>query len=140
MSGLRLEDLNLGQSAEREWTVSEATLAAFAEVSGDANPLHMDEAYAAASPFKGRVAHGMLVGSYISAVLGMQLPGPGAIYQSQSLKFRRPVRIGDRVLARVAIKAIDEAKGHVTLSTVCSVAGKRVVDGEAVVVVSRRGG
>ncbi len=140
MSGLFLEDLSVGQSAQREWTVSEAAVAAFAEVSGDTNPLHLDEAYAAGTQFKGRVAHGMLAGGYISAVLGMQLPGPGAIYVSQSLKFRRPIRIGDRVLARATIKEIDERKGHVTLSTVCSVAGKKVVDGEAVAIVSRRGG
>jgi 3-hydroxybutyryl-CoA dehydratase len=139
LTGLFLEDLSLGQSAEREWTVSEATIAAFAEVSGDANPVHLDEDYAAGTAFKGRIAHGMLAGSYISAVIGMQLPGPGTIYLSQALKFRRPVRIGDRVLARVSVTAIDEGKAHVTLSTLCSVNGKAVVEGEAVVMVSRRG-
>ena len=139
MSGLVLEDLSPGQTAEREWTVTEAVIAAFAEVSGDDNPVHLDEAFAATTPFKGRIAHGMLAGSYISAVIGMQLPGPGTIYLSQALRFRRPVRIGDRVLARVVITAIEEAKAHVTLSTVCSVNGKAVVEGEAVVMVSRRG-
>ena len=138
LSGLFLEDLSVGQSAQREWTVSEAAVAAFAEVSGDANPMHLDEAYAAATQFKGRIAHGMLAGGYISAVLGMQLPGPGSIYLSQSLRFRRPIRIGAQLLARATITAIDEAKAHVTLSTVCSVAGKTVVEGEAVVVVPRR--
>jgi len=138
VSGLVLEDLSLGQTAEREWTVTETVITAFAEVSGDDNPVHLDEAFAAATPFKGRIAHGMLAGSYISAVIGMQLPGPGTIYLSQALRFRRPVRIGDTVLARVVITAIDEAKAHVTLSTVCSVNGKAVVEGEAVVMVSRR--
>ncbi|QUD87682.1 MaoC family dehydratase [Phenylobacterium montanum] len=140
MSGLQLEDLSVGQSAERAWTVSEAVIQAFAEVSGDANPVHLDEAYASTTQFKGRIAHGMLAASYISAVIGMQLPGPGSIYLSQSLKFRRPVKIGDGVTARVEIVAIDEAKAHVTLRTVCSVNGKAVVEGEAVVMVSRRGG
>ena len=140
MTGLVLEDLSVGQTAERSWTVSAATIVAFAEVSGDANPVHLDEDFAATSVFKGRVAHGMLAASYISAVIGMQLPGPGTIYLSQALKFRRPVRIGDTVTARVTVSAIDADKAHVTLTTVCAVAGKAVVEGEAVVMVSRRGG
>ena len=139
MSGLVVEDLSVGQSAERSWTVSEATIAAFAEVSGDRNPLHLDEAFAAAGPFHGRIAHGMLAASYISAVLGDQLPGPGAIYLSQTLKFLRPVRIGDTVTVAVTIASIDPVKGHVGLNTVCKVSGKRVVAGEAEVLVSRRG-
>ena len=140
MTGLVLEDLSVGQTAERSWTVSAATIVAFAEVSGDANPVHLDEDFAATSVFKGRVAHGMLAASYISAVIGMQLPGPGTIYLSQALKFRRPVRIGDTVATRVSVTAIDEAKAHVTLATVCTVGGKSVVEGEALVMVSRRGG
>ncbi len=140
MTGLVLEDLSLDQAAERSWLVSEATIAAFVEVSGDANPVHLDEAFAAKTAFKGRIAHGMLAASYISAVIGMQLPGPGTIYLSQALKFRRPVRIGDTVVVRVSITGIDTARAQVTLSTLCSVGGKSVVDGEAVVMVSRRGG
>jgi 3-hydroxybutyryl-CoA dehydratase len=140
VTGLVLEDLSVGQTAERSWTVSAATIVAFAEVSGDANPVHLDEDFAATTVFKGRVAHGMLAASYISAVIGMQLPGPGTIYLSQALKFRRPVRIGDTVTARVTVSAIDADKAHVTLATVCTVAGKAVVQGEAVVMVSRRGG
>src|SRR5271170_4522447 len=97
LAGLCLEDLSVGQSAARTRTVTEADIVAFAAVTGDENPVHMDEAYAAATPFKGRIAHGMLSAGYISAVLGVDLPGPGAIYLSQSLRFRRPVRIGDEV-------------------------------------------
>ena len=100
MSGLKLEDLSIGQTAERAHTVSEATIAAFAEVSGDHNPVHLDAAFAAQTPFKERIAHGMLSAAYISAVLGNDLPGPGAIYLSQTLAFRRPVKIGDVVTAR----------------------------------------
>jgi 3-hydroxybutyryl-CoA dehydratase len=139
LAGLCLEDLSVGQSAVRSRTVSEADIEAFAEVTGDLNPVHLDEAYAKETTFKGRIAHGMLSAGYISAVLGVDLPGPGAIYLSQSLRFRRPVRIGDTVEAKVTVAAIDLDKGRVTLQTVCSVGGKAVVDGDAVVMVSRRG-
>ena len=139
LAGLCLEDLSVGQSSARTRTVTEADIIAFAAVTGDENPVHMDEAYAASTPFKGRIAHGMLSAGYISAVLGVDLPGPGAIYLSQSLRFRRPVRTGDAVEAKVTITAIDPVKAHVTFATTCSVAGKAVVDGEAVVMVSRRG-
>ena len=139
LAGLCLEDLSVGQSASRGRTVAEADIAAFAALSGDTNPVHMDEAYAAGTRFKGRIAHGVLSAGYISAALGVDLPGPGAIYLSQSLRFRRPVRIGDTVETTVTVAAIDAGKGQVTLQTVCRVAGKVVVDGEAVVMVSRRG-
>ena len=132
------EDLALDQSAQIARTVSAADVEAFAEVSGDDNPLHLDEAYAATTPFKRRIAHGMLAGAYISAVLGAKMPGPGAIYLSQSLRFRRPVKIGDAVTAKVTIQALDEKRGQATLATVCTVSGKTVVDGEAVVMVPRR--
>ena len=138
MSGAFLEDLELGQTAELRRTVAAADLDAFAAVTGDTNPVHLDEGYAAATPFKGRIAHGMLSAGYISAVLGTQLPGPGAIYVSQTLNFRRPVRIGDAVTAEVKVTAIDAARGRVTFATGCVVAGKTVVEGEAVVVVPRR--
>jgi 3-hydroxybutyryl-CoA dehydratase len=138
VSGKFLEDLAVGQSAEHMHTVEEKDIAAFADVSGDRNPVHLNEAYAAETPFKGRIAHGMLSAAYISAVLGMELPGPGAIYLSQQLSFKRPVRIGDTVLARASIAAIDHDKARVTLKTECLVNAKQVVDGEAVVMVPRR--
>ena len=139
MQGLYFEDLSVGQSAEITRTVDAPDIEAFAAVSGDVNPVHLDEAYAQGTPFKGRIAHGMLSAAYISAVLGTRLPGPGAIYLSQSLRFRRPVKIGDPVTAKVTVKAIDEKRGHVTLETLCQVNGKTVIDGEAVVMVARRG-
>ena len=138
MNGLRLEDLSLGQSAEISHVVTDADIRAFAAVSGDNNPVHLDEDYAAATPFKTRIAHGMLSAGYISAVLGTRLPGPGAIYISQTMNFKRPVRIGDEVITRATVAAIDSEKARVTLATVCEVAGKPVVEGEAVVMVSRR--
>ncbi len=138
MQGLYLEDLNLGQSAELVRTVAEADLVAFAEVTGDTNPVHLDADYAAGTSFGERIAHGMLSAGYISAVLGTTLPGPGAIYLSQSLNFKRPVKIGDEVTARVTVTAIDEAKARVTLDTSCFVRGKAVVGGEAVIMAPRR--
>jgi 3-hydroxybutyryl-CoA dehydratase len=137
VQGLYFDELSVGQSAEITTVVGEADIEAFAAVSGDNNPLHLDEAYAASTPFGGRIAHGMLAGAYISAVVGTRLPGPGAIYLSQSLRFRRPVKIGDPVTATVTVTALD-SRGHATLATVCKVHGKTVVDGEAVVMVPRR--
>jgi 3-hydroxybutyryl-CoA dehydratase len=138
MQGLFLEDLSVGQSAELVRTVDEAAIVAFAEVTGDNNPVHLDEAYAATTPFKTRIAHGMLSAGYISAVIGTKLPGPGAIYMSQQLSFRRPVKIGDEVTARATITAIDAEKARITLETVCEVGGKAVMTGEALIMVPRR--
>ena len=138
MSDLHLEDLSVGQSAEIAHTVTDGDIRAFAEVSGDNNPVHLDDAYAAATPFKTRIAHGMLSAAYISAVLGTRLPGPGAIYISQTMTFRRPVRIGDEVTTRVTVSSIDAERSRATLATVCEVAGKTVVEGEAVVMVPKR--
>lgn len=140
MAGHCLEDLSVGQSAERTHVVTEADIAAFAALSGDFNPVHMDEAFAATTPFKGRIAHGILSATYISAVLGETLPGHGAIYVEQALRFRRPVRIGDEVTARVTVTAIDADKARVSLDTVCLVGGKAVIEGEATLMVPRRGG
>jgi len=138
VQGLYFEDLSLGQSAELTRVASIAVTEAFAELSGDINPIHLDEAYAATTSFGGRIAHGMLAAAYISAVLGTKLPGPGAVYLNQTLRFRRPVRLGDEVTARVTVKALDAERGQVTLETVCDVRGKTVVDGEAVVLTPRR--
>jgi len=140
VAGHCLEDLSVGQSAERTHVVTEADIAAFAALSGDFNPVHMDEAFAATTPFKGRIAHGILSATYISAVLGETLPGHGAIYVEQALRFRRPVRIGDEVTARVTVTAIDADKARVSLDTVCLVGGKAVIEGEATLMVPRRGG
>ncbi len=138
MQGFYFDELSVGQAVEISRVVGAADIEAFAEVSGDNNPVHLDEAYARTTQFGERIAHGMLSAAYISAILGTRLPGPGAIYLSQSLRFRRPVRIGDLVVARATVTALDEAKGRVTLETVCEVGGKTVMDGEAVVIAPRR--
>ncbi|MDO8378061.1 MaoC family dehydratase [Phenylobacterium sp.] len=139
MQGLFFEDLSLGQSAETTKVVTANDVEAFAAVSGDTNPVHLDEDYAKTTTFQTRIAHGMLSGAYISAVIGTKLPGPGSIYLSQSMRFRRPVKLGDAVVTRVTIQALDEARGHATLATLCQVNGKTVVDGEAVIMVPRKG-
>ena len=134
-TGVFLEDLALGQAAEATRTVGESDVERFAEVSGDDNPVHLDEAFARTTVMKGRVAHGMLLGGFISALIGGQLPGHGAIYMSQTLRFRRPVRIGDAVTTRVEVTGIDGA--DVTLSTICKVQGRAVIEGEALVAAHR---
>ncbi len=139
MSGLCLEDLTIGQCAEAAREIGAADIDAFAAVSGDHNPVHLDEAFAATTQFGGRIAHGMLSASYISALIASELPGPGAIYLSQTLKFLRPVRIGDTVTTRVEITAIDSAKARVTLATTCQVDNKTVLTGEAVILAPRKG-
>ena len=137
MQGLSLEDLFVGQCSELTRTVSEADVVGFAEVTGDRNPLHLDEAYASTTSFGTRIAHGMLSAGYISAAIATQLPGPGAIYLSQSLRFRRPVRIGDTVTARVEVSAINTRRARVTLATICLVNDEVVVDGEAEILAPR---
>ena len=118
--------------------ISRHQLALYCGGSGDHNPIHVDIDFAKKFGFKDVFAHGMLSAAYISAVLGTKLPGPGAIYLTQSLRFRRPVKIGDPVVTRVTVQALDERRGYVTLTTLCQVDGKTVVDGEAVVVAPRR--
>lgn len=135
---LVLEDIRIGATAQRLHTVTEGDIEAFAAVSGDHNPVHLDAAYAETTAFKGRIAHGMLSAAYISATIAGELPGSGSIYISQSLNFKRPVRIGDTVTTQVTVTAIDEAKARVTLKTECKVNEKVVVDGEAVVMAPRR--
>jgi 3-hydroxybutyryl-CoA dehydratase len=120
-------------SAQRRNVVTREHIAAFAEVSGDRNPVHLDEAFAATSPFKGVVAHGMLSAGFISALLGNDLPGSGTVYMGQSLSFRGPVRPGDEVVTTATVKDIIPEKRRVVLTTVCKVGDKVVLDGEALV-------
>jgi 3-hydroxybutyryl-CoA dehydratase len=133
-----LEDLTVDMTARTSKTITEADILLFAAVSTDTNPVHISAEAAAASPFKERIAHGMLTAGLISAVLGTQLPGPGTIYLGQDLKFKAPVKIGDTVTAIVQVTAIDIVKKRVTLTTTCLVAGKPVITGEAVVIAPSR--
>ncbi len=138
LHGFYLEDLKPGMTAVYAKTVGETDIVLFAGISGDNNPVHLNQEFAADTVFEGRIAHGMLTAGFISTVLGMKLPGPGCIYISQSLNFKAPVRAGDTVTARVTLKDVDTRRRRVTFETVCSVGSTVVVDGEALVSVPRR--
>jgi len=136
--GVFFEDLSVGQEASLSNTVTESVINAFADVSGDHNPVHVDADYAAGTMFKERIAHGMLSAAYISAVFGMKLPGPGAIYISQTLNFKAPVRIGATVVTTVRVAELVPEKKRARFSCVCTVDGRPVVEGEAVLMVPKR--
>ena len=136
--GYYFEELSVGMSESYTRTVTDQDIRQFAEVSGDTNPLHLDEKFAATTRFEKRIAHGMLSGSYISTIVGTRLPGPGCLYRSQTLKFRAPVHIDDEVTATATITALDERRGLVTLNTVCRVGDTDVIRGEAVMLVPKQ--
>ena len=131
--GHDIEDLKVGMSASFAKTITEADIVLFAGVSGDTNAIHVNEEYAATTAFKGRIAHGFLSASVISAAVANRLPGPGAIYMDQHLKFLAPVRPGDTVHATVTVREVIADRGRVVLHTTCSVKGAVVIDGEALV-------
>ena len=137
-AGYFIEDMSAGLAATFSKTVTDADIVMFAGVIGDLNPVHIDEEYAKGTIFKGRVAHGMLSAGFISAVLGMRLPGPGCVYLSQSLKFKAPVRAGDTVVARAEVKEVMVEKRRAVIETVCTVGGTVVTEGEALVMVPSR--
>ena len=137
-AGYCLEDLAVGMSASFSKTLTDADIVLFSGVSGDTNPVHLDEEYAKGTMFKGRISHGMLSAGFISAVLGTKLPGPGSIYVSQALRFKAPVRPGETVTARVTVMEIIPEKCRAILQTQCLVEGKVVIDGEATVMVPAR--
>lgn len=133
--GYTISNLKVGQSANFAKTITEGDIYSFAGLTGDLNPAHINEQYAKKTKFKGRIAHGMLSAGLISAVLGMQLPGPGTIYLSQKLQFLAPVRIGDTVTAKVQVESIDEKNYRVVLRTTCmNQEGTLLVDGEALAI------
>lgn len=131
VGGYNIEDLQVGMSASVSKTVTEADIIMFAGVSTDVNPAHIDEEYAKGTQFGGRIAHGMLSASFISAVLANKLPGAGTIYLGQTLKFKAPVRIGDTVTATVTVKEVVVEKRRCVLDSVCTVGGKTVIEGES---------
>ena len=132
------EDLSVGQEASMSRTVGEADIVAYAALSGDYNPVHLDRDYAAGTIFKERIAHGILSAGYISALFGMQLPGPGAIYISQTLNFKGPVKIDDHVVTTVKLVELIPEKRRARFDCMCSVGGKAVLTGEAVLMVPAR--
>ena len=136
--GYALNDIEVGMTASFAKTITDADILMFAGVSGDTNPVHLNEEFACGTPFKGRIAHGMLTASLISTALGTKLPGPGCIYLSQSLRFKAPVRIGDTVVARATVVELNAEKRRARFKTECTVAGKVVLDGEAEIMVPAR--
>ncbi|KUO78546.1 MAG: hypothetical protein APF81_10735 [Desulfosporosinus sp. BRH_c37] len=138
----REKNFQVGDKANLTRTIAEDDILSFAEVSGDFNPLHLDESYAQTTLFKGRIAHGMLGVSMLSALIGNVLPGPGSIYLSQKVEFKRPVRIGDCITAEVEISAIDDNKGWLILATTCyNQDGLEVITGEACIkILPQKGG
>lgn len=137
-NGYDIEDIAIGMSAEIAKTITDADIVLFSGVSMDSNAVHMNEEFGRTTMFGGRIAHGMLTASLLSSVLGNRLPGPGAIYLSQSLRFRAPVRPGDTVHAKVTVREVIAEKCRVVLDTVCTVGDKVVIDGEALVMATSR--
>lgn len=135
---LFFEDLALGQSASLMRTVMAGDVDLFAEVSGDTNPIHLCETFAADTRYGQRIAHGMFTASLVSALLGTRLPGPGAVYLSQSVQFLAPVRIGDVVTARVEIVELVDARRRARLFCECVADGRAVLEGEAWIAVPGR--
>jgi 3-hydroxybutyryl-CoA dehydratase len=127
--------LKVGMVESYEQTITDADIKSFAGISGDNNPVHMSDEYAESSRFKKRIAHGLLSASFFSALFGTKIPGPGCVYVSQNLNFRRPVYIGDTVKATVEIVKVDEAKSRVFFKTICTVRGRVVITGEAEILV-----
>lgn len=137
-TGFGINELVVGQSAEISRFVDNELIGKFAEVSGDNNPLHTDDEYAARSPFRGQIAHGALVASFVSCVLGNELPGPGAVFQGMDIRFFKPVRPGDTVIARATVDSIDIKTRMVEMACVCTVNGETVMEADAHVMVRKR--
>ena len=135
-----IDELKVGMSESLTKTVTERDVELFGEVSGDRNPVHFDEDYAKGTIFKGRIAHGMLSASYISTVLGMQIPGPGTIFMSATTRFRAPVRIGDTVVTTCTVREVNAEKRRVMFDCICKVKDTTVVEGEALVMAPARKG
>lgn len=134
MKGKTISELQVGDYAEHAKTISESDVYLFAGITGDLNPAHINAQAAAQGMFKERIAHGMLSAGLVSAVLGMQLPGPGTIYMSQALKFTAPVKFGDTITARAEVIERNVEKNRIKLKTTCTNQdGKVVLDGEAMV-------
>jgi acyl dehydratase len=136
MTETAFESLVVGQSVEVPTVVTAHIVELFAEATGDRNPVHLDEEFAAKSRFGGRIAHGMLTAGFVSAAIASKLPGPGSIYMGQTLRFTKPVKLGDTVTVKLEVIEIIAEKKRVRLSTVCrNQNGETVMEGEATVMV-----
>ena len=138
IGGYDIEDLRPGMHATYSKTITEADIVLFAGVSGDNNAMHTNEEFARTTPFGGRIAHGFLTASVISAAVANRLPGPGTVYLGQQMRFKAPVRPGDTVHATVTVMSVDLAKARAVLATVCRVRDTVVIEGEAQVMTTSR--
>ncbi|SFN70172.1 3-hydroxybutyryl-CoA dehydratase [Formivibrio citricus] len=135
---LYIEDIQVGMTADYRKTLTETDVVLFAGLTGDNNPMHIDEEFASETRFGGRIVHGLLTSSLLSSVIGMKMPGPGCIYMSQNLRFLKPVKIGDTVTARTTVVEVVAEKQRVRMATECLVRGEKVLDGEATVWVPKK--
>lgn len=136
--GFYLDEMDVGMFAETSMVVTGEKIDAFAELTGDFNPIHVDAEFAANSMFGKRIAHGALSASLISAILGNDLPGPGAIFVELNMRFRRPALIDDEITARAEVTEINERTGRIKMKVICSVNGKQIIRGSAGVIVPKR--
>lgn len=136
--GYYLDEMEIGMFAETSMVVSGEKIDTFAELTGDVNPIHVDAEFAAQSIFGKRIAHGALSASLISAILGNDLPGPGAIFVELNMRFRRPAFIDDEITARAEVAEINERTGRIKMKVTCSVNGKQIIRGSAGVIVPKR--
>ncbi len=137
--GYYLEELSIGMHAVFEKTITNADVTLYAGISGDTNPLHINDNFASKTRFKKRIVHGMLTTSLWSTIVGTQLPGPGCAYLSQEMKFVKPVHVGDTVTAVMTVVAIDQEKQRVLLDAECQVNGARVAFGQGETWVPKKG-
>ena len=133
-----LEDLEVGMTAKTQAVITKEMIDTFADITGDHNPIHIDEQAAKAAGFDGRIAHGALSASFISAVLGNDLPGPGAVFVELNLRFRKPALIGDEITAIAEVVEVNERTGRVKMRCHCEVDGKKICRGDAGVFVQKR--
>lgn len=131
MNTVEFEDIKVGMSVSYSQTITDADVKTFAGLSGDHNPVHVDEEYAAESRYKKRIAHGLISGSFFSALFGTKLPGPGCVYVAQSFQFKKPVYLGDTVKAIAEVTSVDRDKRRVFFRTTCKVGHRIVIDGTA---------
>ncbi|MDJ0958048.1 MAG: MaoC family dehydratase [Arenicellales bacterium] len=133
LHGFYFEDLEVGMNAEVTKVISEADVRIFADLSGDMNPLHLNEEFAKHTRAGGRVIHGMVTASLLSTIVGYKLPGPGCLWMAQTLRFLHPVRIGDRVRARGSIVELLPDKQRIKMEMICRVEDQNVIEGEALI-------
>ena len=128
---ITFEKIQVGMSAQYTQTIKDTDIKKFAEISGDHNPVHLDDDYASKSRFKKRIAHGLISGSFFSGLFGTKIPGPGCVYVQQKFNFKKPVYLGDIVVATVIVTSVDRSKRRVLFDTICKVGNKTVIDGFA---------